>query len=69
MHDTPELRAVWVAIATIVAALAGASAAFLSWIGGSNPPNSILTGAAAFATVFMLLLAVLGFASNSTHRR
>lgn len=69
MRDAPELHAVWIAIATIVAALVGTGAALLSWAGGANPPNSILTGGTAFATALMLLLAVIGFTSNPTNRR
>lgn len=69
MRNTPELRAVWIAIATIVATLVGTGAALLSWAGGANPPNSILTGGTAFATAFMLLLAVLTFTSDSANRR
>jgi hypothetical protein len=61
MGDT---RALWLAITMLAAALLGASAGLLSWLGGMNPPNSILAAAGAFAGTMLLILAVVHFLSG-----
>lgn len=52
------------AFMTLVAAFAGVGGGVLSWLGGTNPPNAVLTGFAAFGGTLLLLIAVFSFASD-----
>jgi hypothetical protein len=56
-----NLRALWLAVSVLSAGLVGASGGILSWLGGANPANAILTGAGAFVATVLLFLAIVRF--------
>jgi hypothetical protein len=60
------LRGLWLAITVLAATLTGAAGGLLAWVGGANPPMSILTGAGAFSGTVLLLLAMLRFAADNS---
>lgn len=59
-----ESRAVWLTLVLLMAVLAGVGVGVLSWLGGFNPPLSILAGLGATGTAVPVGLAVLHFASG-----
>lgn len=60
----PAVRGLGLAIATLTAALVGATAGLLAWAGGLNPPTAILTGGGAFAGTLLLVLAAVRFTTG-----
>jgi hypothetical protein len=61
-HPPPQIRALWLANALVVASVVGIVACGLSWLGGMNAATSVLAGASAFAGTVALLLAIIKFA-------
>ncbi|MEU8048095.1 hypothetical protein AB0B71_28610 [Micromonospora echinofusca] len=62
--SNPAVRGLWLAIATLTAALVGATAGLLAWAGGLNPPTAVLTGGGAFAGTVLLVLTVIRFTTG-----
>ena len=60
------LRGLWLAITMLTATLTGAASGLLAWVGGTNPPMAILTGAAAFSGTVLLVLTMLRFAAGNS---
>ncbi|GAA4472467.1 hypothetical protein [Phytohabitans houttuyneae] len=63
MND-PATRALWMAIAIIVAAFVATAAGALTWVDGRRLPRAVLTGGAAFAGTLLLLLAAIMFVAD-----
>ncbi|MBV8995235.1 MAG: hypothetical protein JO287_16410 [Pseudonocardiales bacterium] len=61
MINNSVTRGVVLAIIVLAAALVGICAAFLSWIGGANPPTAVLRGAAATGATIALGVTMWGF--------
>jgi hypothetical protein len=59
-------RGIWLALAVLAAALVGSVGGLLSWIGGMNPAQAILAGAASFGATTILLLKVIRFVTEQT---
>lgn len=69
MQNDAGLRAVWIAIMSVVAALIGIGGGVLSWLGGMNVPTAILAGFAAFAGGLMLQVQVFSFATGQASNK
>src|SRR4051812_10615503 len=61
----PNMRGLWLAVATLAAALVAVSAALLSWVNGGTTPEAALAGGGAFAASLMLLVTMLRFAADN----
>ena len=60
-----NIRAAWLAIIMLTAAMLGGICGWLSWLGGMNPPNAILSGAGAFGGTVMLIISLFHFITGS----
>ena len=60
-----NIRAVWLAIIILAAAMLGGICGLLSWLGGMNLANAILSGAGAFGGTVILIQSLFNFVSGS----
>ena len=60
-----NFRAIWLAIFLLAAAMLGGICGLLSWLGGMNPANAVLSGGGAFGSAIVLILSLFYFATGS----
>ncbi|MDQ7908437.1 hypothetical protein RB614_28305 [Phytohabitans sp. ZYX-F-186] len=58
------MRALWLAVAVIAAALVGAAAALLSWASGDAVPRAMLVGGSVFGGTLLLALTTINFVAD-----
>jgi hypothetical protein len=58
------LRAIWLALIILTAGVTAVGAAILAWIGGTNPPLSVLTGGGTFGGTIVILLTMIRYAEG-----
>ncbi|GIE98939.1 hypothetical protein [Paractinoplanes rishiriensis] len=59
-------RAIWLALMSLLSIFTGASAGVISYTGGENPQQAILTGGGAAGATMLLLLAVFHCATTKS---
>ena len=56
-----NIRAIWLGIILLAATMIGSAGGLLSWLGGMNVANAILSGAGTFSGAIILILALFHF--------
>jgi hypothetical protein len=56
-----NVRAIWLGMILLAAAMLGSVGGLLSWLGGMNVANAILAGAGTFSGAILLMLALFRF--------
>jgi hypothetical protein len=62
-----QIRAIWLAVTLLAGAIIGTAAGLLSWAGGTNPFNAVLTGAGAFAGTVIFIVTLIKFATGESN--
>jgi cyanate permease len=63
--DAPT-RGTWLALMVFFSLVAGGVVGLLAWAGGDNPFAAVLAGGAGFGGTFLLLVAVVHFATSAS---
>jgi hypothetical protein len=64
MTTDTVIRALWLAVAVLAAALIGTAAGVTSWISSRDAAGALLVGGGAFGGTLLLVLTVIRFVSD-----